>query len=261
MIERRVGKVCLTADVHNRSRRSWEQRWLGQDEVDILAEYLRIAADHGVPVTVFVSGRAARDNPERLRGLMAAHDTEIGGHWYDAFPWPLPYGIWGRAFGLRRGPEWWQRREIRRAIDAITDVTGARIRSWRDHAYRHDRNTADLLAAEGVRVMSDEVDARQMGPHVEGKMLVVPINVLPDHENIRHLPPRRGRVFPGTLTADEWVDRVEQQVAAIVARGGVATVLAHPTCMKLSDDFAAFRRLCRALAQNRCVRLSDLTGD
>jgi hypothetical protein len=169
--------------------------------------------------------------------------------------------MFGRAFGLRRGPGWWEQREIRKTVAAIESATGVRIRAWRDHAYRHDRNTVPLLGAEDIAFLSDAVDPSARVPRLvgaNGAVLSVPINVLPDHENIRHLPPRAGREAPGTLSAAEWAARAIDQAGAIVARGGVATILAHPTCMSLSDDFASFRALCAALARHRCVLIGDL---
>ena len=252
-----AGVVCLTADVHNSSSRGWEQRSLRDDEISILADYLSITNRYGVPVTVFVSGLAAVHGARRLRELVAAYDPELGGHWYNAFPWPAPYGVWRRLFRRARGPAWWQGRDIRRTVTAIEAATGIRIRAWRDHAYRHDRNTFSLLASAGFSTVSDEVGP-DLRPHIADGLLSVPINVLPDHENIRHLPPRGRIAFPGALSAAEWMSQALIEADSIVARGGVATILAHPTCMKLSDNFAAFQILCAALARRRCVRMSDL---
>jgi peptidoglycan/xylan/chitin deacetylase (PgdA/CDA1 family) len=254
----RAGAVCLTADVHNSSSRGWEQRFLPDDEITILAEYLSIAAKYEVPVTVFVSGLAAVQGAPRLRALTARYDVELGGHWFDAFPWRVPYGVWGRLFGRPRGPAWWQRREIRRTVTAIETATGVRIQAWRDHAYRRDRNTYRLLASAGLSAVSDEVARDALRPRLSDGLLSVPINVLPDHENIRHLPPHAGTSFPGSFSAAEWTVLAVKDVDAIVARGGVATILAHPTCMKLSDKFVSFHVLCAALARHPCVRMSEL---
>ena len=43
----------------------------------------------------------------------------------------------------------------------------------------------------------------------------------------------------------EWGDIVEKQVAEIEKKGGVATVLMHPLCMYLSDEFKTAERLFR----------------
>ncbi len=242
--------------MHNVSSRAREQRHLVGTEIEAMVEYAGIASSHGVKVTAFVAGKAALDAPELAARLAAEPLVELGGHWFDAFPWLLPYQVFGKLTGLRRGPAQWQARDIRRTIAAIERTSSVRIRAWRDHAYRHDRNTFGLLAGEGIKAVSDDVDPRRLGPKVVDGVLSVPINVLPDHESIRH-PGDDGA--PPQLSAADWLDRVDEQAEAIVSRDGVATILAHPACMKTIDEFTTFRRLCVALERYPTAWLSELT--
>ncbi len=45
-----------------------------------------------------------------------------------------------------------------------------------------------------------------------------------------------------------WCQKVCVQVEKIFSADGIATVLAHPICMKVADDFATFERLCAFLS-------------
>jgi hypothetical protein len=39
-----------------------------------------------------------------------------------------------------------------------------------------------------------------------------------------------------------------RQAESIIARGGVATILAHPLCMKVADGWRTFEHLCSSLS-------------
>jgi hypothetical protein len=41
--------------------------------------------------------------------------------------------------------------------------------------------------------------------------------------------------------------QVKGEVQAIVAAGGIATILAHPLCMEVADGMVGFEDLCRFL--------------
>src|SRR5207237_470596 len=162
------------------SARCQDQRLLDGTEVGALAEYLAIASDHGCKVTVFVAGKAALAEADVLSDLVSRYDIELGGHWFDAFPWLFPQQALGRIAGLRRGTAVNQMRDIRATIEAIDRAIGVRIRVWRDHAYRHDRNTLRLLRACGIGAVSNIVDSGLLHPVPVQGLLSVPINVAPD---------------------------------------------------------------------------------
>ena len=98
-----------------------------------------------------------------------------------------------------------------------------------------------------------EVDPDRLGPyrHQDG-VTILPINTTPDHEHLFHggqteetIPPARRSQY---YVADAWRERVVQETETIVGRGGVATILAHPLCMKVVDDWRTFERLCSELS-------------
>lgn len=245
--------VVLTGDVHQ-AMGSADQGFVEQGEVTLAVEYARIAARHGLKVTLFLTGRAVVEESPAVRTLSALDNVEIAGHGWDALRPRWWHGLLRRVTGSPHGPPWWQGRMIRRTCAVITRHTGHSVRSWRNHAYRHDAHTPGLLARAGIAVWSDEVNGRRRGPyrHRAG-ITVLPLNTLPDHEHLYHgvRTPEfvriEGRGVSYSPTA--WCDRVCAQVEAIQNEGGIATVLAHPICMKVADDWATFERLCTFLAR------------
>jgi hypothetical protein len=246
--------VVLTGDVHHAIPSS-DRRHASESESALAVAYARIAARHDLQVTLFVTGRAAIEDRGDLEPLLAMDNVEIGGHGWDAFSPQLRYRVLRRLSGSQHGPRIWQRRwTIGRTCTTLERLTGRTVRSWRNHAYLHDAETPGLLAEHGVRVWSDEVDLDRAGPyrHATG-IAVLPMNTTPDHEHMFH-----GDLTPEELGDDsgrevytpaEWCDRVCRQTAAIVEAGGTATILAHPLCLKVADDWATFERLCAFVAR------------
>jgi hypothetical protein len=246
--------VVLTGDVHHWIP-SADRAHVRQSESELAVEYARIAGRHGLRVTLFVTGRAAIADRGDLEPLLTMEHVEVGGHGWDAFYPQLLYRVLRRLSGSPQGPRLWQRRwTIARTRATLERFTGRPVRSWRNHAYLHDTETPGLLAEHGVTAWSDEVDLARTGPyrHPTG-IAVLPMNTLPDHEHMFH-----GDLTPEELGDDsgrkvytpaEWCDRVCRQTAAIAEAGGTVTILAHPLCMKIADDWATFERLCGFVAR------------
>jgi len=248
--------VCLTGDVHHMSLDTRDQAHLNRTELECALEYADIAADHDVPVTLFVTGKAAAEEPDRVRKLAALDGVEVGGHNYYAFSTPahkLFRGITGSWNGPRRFQSW----EVGRTVAALADL-GADVRSWRDHAYRHDDDTAGVLADYGITHFSDAVGPdKRVRTDGDTGLTVVPINTPPDHEHVYHAfrTPEfvaeddfEGPFGDESVAIEEWVELVLDDVDRHRSRDGVATVLAHPACMELADGMAAFEELCSGLA-------------
>jgi peptidoglycan/xylan/chitin deacetylase (PgdA/CDA1 family) len=253
--------VCLTGDVHHMGMETRDQEHLDGTEIEAAIEYAEIAAEHDVPVTLFCTGKCVAEAPDLMADLAAMDHVELAGHNYWAFTTPI-HDAWralgkvtGGRVGSWNGPQQFQAYEIRKTIAAFESL-GVRISSWRDHAYRHDRHTARLLAANGVTHFSDAVEpdgrVRQ-----EGDLTVVPINTPPDHEHVYHAfrTPEfvadddfEGPFGTESRDPDAWVEWVLEHVRDCSADGRTATVLAHPACVKLADGFEAFERLCAELA-------------
>jgi peptidoglycan/xylan/chitin deacetylase (PgdA/CDA1 family) len=245
--------VVITGDVHH-SIGGADQAFSDCSEAALAVDYAAIAARHGLKVTLFFTGRAVLDDGDDARALWAMDNVEIGGHGWNAFKPRLWHGLLNRTLGSPHGPAWLQERMIRRTCATLERCTGQPVRSWRNHAYRHDRQTPRLLAASNIRTWSDELNPERRHPyrHPSG-LVVLPINTIPDHEHLRHgaWPKESATLRRGgpAYDADEWCTRVCTQVDAVVQGGGTATILAHPLCMKIVDNWATFERLCAFLSR------------
>ena len=246
--------IVLTGDVHHRMP-SADRRHFAETESALGVEYARIALRHELKTTLFLTGRAVVEDGDDAKPLRSMPNVELGGHGWDAFQPARLYAVLHRLTGSSHGLGVHQRLwTIGRTCAALERFTGTQVRSWRNHAYRHDGRTPGLLAAAGIEVWSDEVSPLLSAPyrHADG-VTVLPLNTLPDHEHMFHgdLTPEAARETARSevYSPDEWLDRVCNQVETIVGGGGVATILAHPLCMKVVDDWATFDRLCSFLAR------------
>jgi len=134
----------------------------------------------------------------------------------------------------------------------IKERLGLSVVSWRNHAYRMDRNTYRVAAEVGIRQVSNRVTGlngtiRQ----VEG-ILEVPINTVPDHESLGH--DYHPRMFH---SVQDWVDRVLQQIEYHQEHGLPSIILAHPLCMFVEDRLAAFERLCAVIGKESPGQLRE----
>ncbi len=239
--------ICLTGDIHHMSLRPRHAGLQSGEvsEVDCLSTYLAVAKKYRLKATVFVTGKAVLEEGEKLAGLIG-DEVEVGGHTYSAFRPRLLYGVASRLLRLSNGPCFVQAWDIRRTVEVIRERLGISIVSWRNHAYRHDRNTDRLLHRNGIRYVSDEVrpgiPLAKRG-HGSDRLAVVPINTTPDHENMVHA----GRT-DRPCTPDEWAKRVMGEVRRLHSVRSPAVILAHPSCMYTEDRFESFERLCAFLA-------------
>ncbi|HEY75778.1 MAG TPA: polysaccharide deacetylase family protein [Thermoflexia bacterium] len=254
--------IVLTGDVHH-AIGSADQRFVTVSETALAVEYARIAARYGLKVTLFLTGRAAVEEGESAGRLAAMENVEVGGHGWDALRPRWWHGLLNRVIGSPHGPPALQRRAIRRTCRILETITGQSVRSWRNHAYRCDRHTPRLLAEAGIVVWSDVVQMDQFHPrrHPSG-VVILPINTLPDHEHLYHgarTPDRADLVEQGpSYFPGQWLERVCRQVERIVRAGGIATVLAHPICMRVADGFATFEGLCVFLSRYPSMFASEV---
>ena len=71
--------ICLTGDVHHMSLKTRDQEYMDRTEVEAAIEYAEIAAEYDVPVTLFVTGKTAEEEPKRVKRLATMENVEIGG--------------------------------------------------------------------------------------------------------------------------------------------------------------------------------------
>jgi hypothetical protein len=245
--------IILTGDVHQ-AIGSADQRCTRQSETALAVTYAQIAARYGLKVTLFFTGRALIENGTEARPLLSMGNVEIAGHGWNALqPWWW-HGLLHRVLGSPHGPQWLQRRMIRRTCTTLSQYTGHPVRSWRNHAYRYDPLTPYVLAQAGIRAWSDEVDPQRYSPSIHPSgLLSLPINTLPDHETLAHgtrTPPSVACPSQGLFySPSQWYEAVSGQIETIMSRHGLATILAHPICMHIADDWDTFTRLCAFLAR------------
>ena len=243
--------VVLTGDVHNWIE-SADRAHANDTESALAVKYARIAGRHGLKVTLFLTGRAVIEDAVSFRTLLDEQNVEVGGHGWDSFRPAWRYRAVNKLLGSPHGSSAMQARMVRRTCGTIERLTGQRVLSWRNHAYCFDGRTPRVLADAGIQVWSDEVRLDRVGPYRHGSgVTILPINTTPDHEHLYHgdqtsetVPVARR---PQYDHPDAWRERVLHHVQSIVSGGGVATILAHPLCMNVVDDWRTFERLCSSL--------------
>lgn len=216
----------------------------GESEVSVARRYLEIANSRGIIPTLFCTGLAARQEAGRLEQLLRRHTFEIGGHTYSANRQRWLLAGSRRLLHLSNGPRWYQKRDMAATMAEIRRRLGVGVVSWRNHAYRMDRNTYPLAAELGISKVSNLVTGPEGRMRLVAGVLELPINTLPDHESLGHgSHPRQ------CATARDWVERILGQIEYQQSHGLPSLILAHPLCMFVEDRFAAFEKLCAALSQ------------
>jgi len=141
----------------------------------------------------------------------------------------------------------------------VEKKTGEKPLSWRTHAHRSDATTLELLEGQGIRVVSDAVEKKINPYRLKGLSLTsLPINVLPDHDHVFHgyLTEEASKIIVArkswrdcftakAFDTSRYFELVKQGIERIEEKGGVATLLLHPRCMKMADDFKQFRQFCK----------------
>lgn len=247
--------IFLTGDVHHIDRRMGDQKYLsgGWTEVRICEPYLEVANKYSICPTLLFTGLAIRREEGFLHSLTERFRFEIGGHTYAANRPRVVLGPSRRLLGLANGPYWWQRADMSATLRCIRNRLGVTVTSWRNHAYRMDRNTYKIAAELGVRQVSNVVGEVSAGFREVDGIIEAPINTLPDHESLGHdAHPLRCR------GAQAWVDHVLRQVEYHQAHGLPSLILAHPLCMFVEDGLAAFENLCASIGAERTGPLREI---
>lgn len=246
--------IFLTGDVHEMAAGIIDQRHLskGWTEVRICEGYLELANSHAIRPTLFFTGRAVEMEGGLIRSLLRRYEFEVGGHDYAVNRHRIIRGVSRRFLGLANGTYGLQKTDMSATIKCILDNLGVPVSSWRNHAYRMDRNTYKIAGELGLQCVSNKVtEANGSICRVNG-VLEVPINTLPDHESLGHGIHRRAY-----SSAKEWVDQVLRQMERQRLDGIPSIILAHPLCMFIEDNFAAFEYLCKAIAGERTAQMNE----
>lgn len=261
--------IVLTGDVHHMSMETRDQRYLTDTEPRISETYADIAERHGLKVTFFATGKALEEEPRVFQRLARREHVELGGHNYYAFqPCWLYNWIFYRTFGLWNGPSAFQDWEIQKTIDQFREITGVRIRAWRDHAYRRDHNTYRLLAKNDIQVVSDEVGPKWEGPYQhEDGIVSLPVNIMPDSDHMYHgyFRPtttkdwklKRSRFPSDMMWPNKWLECVKSNIKKTLDKGGIPCLLVHPAPMKIAGNFEVLDRLCAFLSGYKSITATE----
>jgi peptidoglycan/xylan/chitin deacetylase (PgdA/CDA1 family) len=138
---------------------------------------LRTLDRHGVPATLFCSGRAGELYPEVIaQAARSGHD--IAGHGYtqdDLFVYKTPDE---------------QRAAIKKTVDALEKASGIRAKGWATPAYSWTEETFELLVQEGLTWYADALDIslprRQATP--AGDIVAFPWSDFVDNRVLRGTP-------------------------------------------------------------------------
>lgn len=261
--------ICITGDVHH-SIESMDQQVARSDEVHCALRYADLAALHRLKVTLFVTGRALVEHRPAAQELARRENVSMGGHTYSAFRPRVLFKLLRSISNGVYGPPWYQRWDVARTVHLVEKVSGAPCTAWRTHAFRSNQHTYAAVRAAGVRVISDEVTGPDvLNPRWRWQLLSLPINTHEDHthlyhglrtsehvKSVRSLGKGRGMgIGPDSrsYTPREWASLVLEQVESIVSAGGLATLLVHPICMHVADDFKTFEELCSALGRYQSI--------
>lgn len=260
--------ICLTGDVHHSGLNSDDRQFCKGSEIDAAYRMAEIAADSGIPLTLFFTGKCAIESPEKMNTLGRLPHIEIGGHNYFAFKPRKLFDFNYKMTGLKNGPylfQWWEVGHTKRVLEKTCDVE---VVSWRDHAYRHDRNTRKILRRHNIMYFSDKLSKDGGQPEWNDGVIDVPINTLPDHDYVFHGSRQPDTIDPAVLlrthfatlpmTKEDWLNRIIRETREIAKTKGLATILTHPACMEVFDDFKTFKKLCTHLQSFECIKMSEI---
>ncbi|PIN99959.1 hypothetical protein COT72_03945 [archaeon CG10_big_fil_rev_8_21_14_0_10_43_11] len=261
--------ICLTGDVHHIIN-SKEQQICDKTEQELAITYTEIARKNGLKITLFLTGKCAKDK-EFIQTLQNFENLEIGGHTYSAFRPTILYKFMKKMSGKTYGPYFNQALDISWTIKAFKK-RGVDITSWRTHAYASDANTVKILQEQGIKVISDIVKPN-IEPKEENGVMILPINVLPDHEHLYH-GFRTKTVVTNFLktgwtdsftnksfSGDQWLKQVKEQIRENEKQGIVSTLIVHPQCMYNLNKFSTFKQLCKTLKGYGTSNARDIICD
>lgn len=253
--------ICLTGDIHHRMRGAKNQECFSEQEMELGYKYQQIANSYGLKVTFFLTGKVVREEESSVIDKMFnLGNLEVGGHTYSALRPRLLHSFFRLATGTVYGPKFYQKFDIERTIGALRTKINQPVASWRTHGYSSDRKTLDLLGKSDIRVITDDVNPNKMRPEkVRNNLFSLPINVIPDHEHLYHGDRTRSQVdgeidtnkeegFPSiSYSISKYFEVVKSQIERIQKNDGLATILLHPSCMKVADNFVEFGKFCKWL--------------
>jgi len=238
------GCIWLTGDVHHMSMNGTDhlllnQREIKTTEVTLCEPYLKLSNHYGFEPTLFFTGKAVEEEHHEIKKLLYKYKFNIGGHTYSAYQPILLSKISRKIVDSPYFTRKYQYNDIKKTSGIIEKKLGITIKDWRNHAYLADKNTNQLLIQLGFNRVSNEVNQQKYRIEKCGENFYsFPINTLPDHEILPHSTEHKGGINP-----DKWVDMNIDYIRKINEKGGFATLLLHPLCMFLENEFYFMKKM------------------
>jgi len=276
--------ICLTGDIHHDSLRTNEQMFVKEQGLDVTevgssAAYVRLCEKYNVKCTLYTTGKTLAEQWEEFMPIAESPVAEVGGHTFAGVPRSLLSRLWAAltggisaSHGHSHGSYARQRRDAKRMMDIARERLGKEIVSWRSHGLVRDANTDKILSQMGIQYISDELNWEKVLPErLADGLISHPMNVITDHDHIYHAHRTKEYVekqkenWPyaddPTMEShpiEEWGWIVEEQVRHIEENDGLATVLMHPFCMHVADEFVTMERLLKVFAQSKTIWASEV---
>ena len=260
--------ICLTGDVHHSSLQTADIPYCQGTEIDASLRMAKIAEKYSIPLTLFFTGKCSKESPKIMKQIASMQNIEIAGHNYYAFQPRCLFDGYQKFSGLKNGPYFFQWIEVGKTKKALSKACQVSITSWRDHGYRHDVNTRKILASHKINVISDILSKNGGQPKWIDGVLDVPINCLPDHDYVFHgsrqpnsidnkkLLNTHFAVLP--MTKEKWLHHIKNDIDTLITNNNIATLLTHPACMEIFDDFYTFKQLCQHIKKYHAVLMKNL---
>jgi len=274
--------ICLTGDIHHDSLCINDQKYIpkGLTEIRIADMYLDILQSYNVKATLYTTGLTLVEQWKDFKRTAESPLIEIGGHTFSGLPRPFfsklksAFGITTVSHADTHGKKKAQARDIKKMIDIVHKCMGKKLLSWRSHGLVRDEHTYGILAENGVRFISDEINWNKLLPEkLPSGLISHPLNVIMDHDHLYHAHrtpeyvvqqqlnwPLKEDPTSESYSIEEWGELVEKQVSDIEAKGGVATVLMHPLCHYLADKFKTAERLIKIFSRYKNIFAYETGG-
>jgi hypothetical protein len=181
-------RLYITFDIHGPGEGGVDEAYLreefGLTELQAASEISRLADTHGIPVTFFVSGRAAAQEPQLTKALAERDSVRIGGHTYRSLRPTWLHLLFDRVTGSFYGPRIFQKYDIDRTLTTLEEISGRPVRSWRTHSFQGDETTLEVLARSSVTHVSERVGPSSGERRTRNELTRIPVNTPPDYDHL-----------------------------------------------------------------------------
>jgi len=261
--------VILTSDVHHQSDNIKEQRLYTEREIDLAVRYAEYIKEYNLKATFFMTGICFKKYEKEISRIINLNCIELGGHTYNCYKPSILYKVWGKIFKTGLGPKFIQKFDINNTVSALLEYN-VKMKSWRNHSYRRDKYTYELLDNASIEFVSNTVGANEGIYKISNckNLTNVGINVYPDHEHLAHgfvtkdnVGDRRfgNNKFNDVIySKDEYFKKIFQQIDNNHKKNMISVMLLHPGCMKVMDDFELLNRILLKLKSYDCRYMSDV---